>query len=671
MLRLRNLRLTVNTDDGQFGANCRFTNGINVIRAGNSAGKSTLLQAIIYALGLEGMLSASHDVPLPHAVTDYLEYEGGRANVIDSMVTLEIENRQGHFLTLQRSIAGERHRHLITVHEGRAISAGSNAGNQQDYFVREPRSATSERGFHKRLADFLGWSLPQAPRFNESDCPLYLETIFPLLYVEQKLGWGRLPARYPTWFGIRDISRRTVEFLLGLDAYATANERAAVQDEIARVRAQWASLRERTNKLSSLAAGIPNGIPPEPISAWPPEVSPRITIPSTKDWIGMPALLERLRERLSSLQAQPVPSASSDSRRADEELSAVQRQLADREMRVTALVEKIEADTTELASLERRIEAIDDDLRKYKDVRRLRQLGSADQPEAAKGVCPTCHQDLVDSLLETGRTTIPMSVEQNVTFYEEQLKLFTAVRVNAQNALRASQMQLQGERTEVENLRSRVRELRETLVSPANMPSVEAVGERIRIEDRIANLEAVSENFEDSLGEFAQLSTEWKEIQLRRSRLPKGALSQSDENKVNTFEGFFRDQLVRYGMDSLDPRELTISRDDYEPVSAGINLGADVSASDLIRLQWAFLLGLLQLGLTVPTNHPGLLVMDEPQQQSVEEADFRAMLEYANKFQNAQILVATSHDRSSFSGFLEGLAVNICEYGGDRVIRRI
>ena len=54
-----------------------------------------------------------------------------------------------------------------------------------------------------------------APRFNDVDTLLYLETIFPLLYVEQKLGWGRLPARYPTWLGIRDVGRRTVEFLLG------------------------------------------------------------------------------------------------------------------------------------------------------------------------------------------------------------------------------------------------------------------------------------------------------------------------------------------------------------------------------------------------------------------------------------------------------------------------
>ena len=80
-----------------------------------------------------------------------------------------------------------------------------------------------------------------APRFNDVDTLLYLDTIFPLLYVEQKLGWGRLSARYPTWLGIRDVGRRTVEFLLGLDAYANALERVAVQEEIKRLKREWSA----------------------------------------------------------------------------------------------------------------------------------------------------------------------------------------------------------------------------------------------------------------------------------------------------------------------------------------------------------------------------------------------------------------------------------------------
>ena len=53
-----------------------FADGLNVLRADNSSGKSTVLQSIIYALGLEGMLSARRDIPLPHSMTDYVEVDG-------------------------------------------------------------------------------------------------------------------------------------------------------------------------------------------------------------------------------------------------------------------------------------------------------------------------------------------------------------------------------------------------------------------------------------------------------------------------------------------------------------------------------------------------------------------------------------------------------------------
>jgi uncharacterized coiled-coil protein SlyX len=231
---------------------------------------------------------------------------------------------------------------------------------------------------------------------------------------------------------------------------------------------------------------------------------------------------------------------------------------------------------------------------------------------------------------------------------------------------------LQSLRDEIAILRERVRALRETLVSPSNTPSIEVVTERVRLENRIGNLEMTLANFEDFLAEFAQLSDDWKNVQERRARLPKGALSDKDENKVNSFQQLLRQQLVLYKMGSIRPNELTISHDNYVPEVAGLNLGADVSASDLIRLQWAYLLGLLELGLSASTNHPRLLIMDEPQQQSVEEGAFRAMLEYAANFKNAQVIIATSHERTSIGQFLQGIGVsNVIEYDDDRIIKRL
>lgn len=676
MLRIRHLLIQINTDKGVFGTRQNFVDGLNVIRAENWAGKSQLVQSIMYAIGMEGMQGPSHAVPLAHAMTDYLEFKedgkDARAKVIDSMVSLEIENGEGKFLTVQRSIAGDRNKHLMTVYEGRAITKKEALGTARDYYVREGGAATNELGFHRRLKDFIGWDLPMAPRFNEPDCPLYLETIFPLLYVEQKLGWGRIPGRYPTWLGIRDVGRRTVEFILGLEAYATAIERAAVNDEIKRLRREWAIARTQAERSGSAVAGIVRGIPVEPIASWPPEIAPTLSVMRESKWVPIAEYLTGLRNRFAELQNIEVPSTAKAEPKIRAELPKLEADLASRERAIAALYEKFEADTAEAESIQQRLDTINDDLRKYKDLRKVRRMGSSDGPEVVNGHCPTCHQELADSLLDTGSKAVPMTVDQNVSFYEEQIQLFTAVYGNAIHSVQAAEKDLRAQRGQVAELRERIRDIRETLVSASSSPSIEAISERIRLQERIGRVEAQQHMFDENIAELAQLASEWLDVQERLRKLPKGALSERDEAKINMLQNSFQHQLTRYKMGSLAVAEVRISPGSYEPEVAGVNLSADVSASDLIRLHWAYLLGLLEVGTKPTGNHPGLLILDEPQQQSVEETSFREMLRHAQGEENCQIIITTSHERKTIGAYLEKIGTkHVVEFGTERILQKM
>src|SRR5688572_27522409 len=102
-LRIRHLLLRSKTDRSFIGAEISFSNGLVLVRAENSMGKSTCFLAIIYALGLERMLGASTEIPLPHVMTQYVE-EGDV--VTESEVVLEIENGRGQFITIRRAAAG-------------------------------------------------------------------------------------------------------------------------------------------------------------------------------------------------------------------------------------------------------------------------------------------------------------------------------------------------------------------------------------------------------------------------------------------------------------------------------------------------------------------------------------------------------------------------------------
>jgi hypothetical protein len=672
-LQFGTLQISVSTDKGNFGVRHSFHNGMNIIRAENWRGKSTILTSMVYALGLEGMFSPSQEVPLPHVLTRYVDQAGGDAKVTESWVSLEIINGTGEIATVSRAIVSSRDRRLITVRPGAALANPNDPGPSTDYFVRTPRSAVSDLGFHKFLAEFIGWSLPKAAQFEGEDSPLYLETLFPLLFVEQKLGWGRIPARFPTWLGLKDMRRRTVEFMLKLDAYEIASEKIAVMAELSRIRSAWSENRIAAGRRATALGTILNAIPTEPAAKWPPEITPQVLIASKGiRWEPLLQHLQRLRQRLSELQNQEIPTAGANDAQVKVALDEAENAVSEREMVLRRTLDNLESDISEADSIKDRIESLREDQRKYKDLLKLRDLGSEGPVAVETETCPTCHQSVSDSLLDLGKRALPMSVEQNIAFYSEQLQLFQAVLENATAVVSASEAQVTSIRKELDEFRTRVRSLRETLTSPANAPSIDALTERIKLQERIATLEGLSDFFSEVLATFANLSDEWNAAMARKLRLPKGSLSPEDEKKLGELQTIFQSQLRSYGFGSSDERRVTISRSDYEPELTEINLAADSAASDVIRLQWAYLLSLLKVGVLEPTNHPKFLVFDEPQQQSVSNDNFLEMLKFAAAIPDCQIIVATSHEKLGIGTLAQQMdSVHLWELGEDRLIARL
>ena len=54
-----------------------------------------------------------------------------------------------------------------------------------------------------------------------------------------------------------------------------------------------------------------------------------------------------------------------------------------------------------------------------------------------------------------------MTVDQNVSFYEEQIQLFSAVHSHAGQSIKSSEKDLQAQRATVTELRERIRDIRE------------------------------------------------------------------------------------------------------------------------------------------------------------------------------------------------------------------
>lgn len=656
-LRVRRLRLIAETPAGTYGRELTFTDGLNLVRADNTHGKSTVMQSIIYALGLEAMIDPRHDVPLPPAMTDTLRDETGNEHrVSESYVMLEVENGEGARLTCQRWVAHERmDHHLVRTWRGGALSGLGTAHEQKDYFVRRPGAAASARGFHNMLAEFLGWELPMLPRDEGTEVPLYVEMIFPLLYVEQKRGWGGIQATMPT-YGIPNARRRAIEFILGLGVYRRARERNELLAEIDRLRTDYrqvlAAFCGRLNGTGVVLQGLESELP----TSWP-AVEPALMAAVEEDrWVGLSDLLRDLRDRHRRLVEDEVPTAEEASRGLEEGLRTNERLLERLTAAATGLRQSLALDEDQLESLRRRIDALEEDRRRYRDAITLQNLGGQDVTILESNECPACHRPLPAALI-VPETPPPMSLEQNADFIVEQIGTFKLMQSDTERHRDIEAQRLTALRSRTDEVRQEIRAARTTLVSPSGLPSLAALREQLRLEDRITAIQEIDQDFVGLLETLRPIINEAARARERLVALPRERLDNEDETKLAALEQSVVSQLRDYGFRSFSVDTIGISRDDYRPTREGFDLGFVTSASDAIRIVWSYLLGLLEVSREYPTNHPGLLVFDEPRQQAADPLSFQALLRRAadvNRF-GQQVLFATSEPAESLREFLKGL----------------
>ncbi|HEX2093373.1 MAG TPA: AAA family ATPase [Longimicrobiaceae bacterium] len=650
--KIRRLELRASTTAGLYGADVEFTSGLFIISAGNTSGKSTLLQAIIYALGLERMLSARRHIPLAYAMRTRLKIdrdssEEEELDVIHSHVALEIENGRGEILTIQRPVTAEEDTRLISTWSGPKLSRPNGAYQQRDFFALDPGSASREAGFNHMLAKFIGWDLPRVTRFDGGEIPLYMEAIFPLLFVEQKAGWNAIPANFPTYLQIRDMGKRAVEFLLGFEAHSVELQRQRLRLEIQSIRNQWTSLREQLARVASAVNGRVSGVPPTPDPQLELAFEPPITVATNGKWLSLDDLRDTLSSRITFLRGQEIPPTERASPAMAAELESANRRLQELTGTQSQLFREVTIEHAQQNATRQRIDALVEDLAKNVDARKLATLGSKIQVTFSPTECPTCHQSVSDVLLPQDVADNAMTIDDNISFIREQLDMLTKVLEATGSSLNQKEKLLLSVNAEIAPLRARIRTLKQSLIAPSGAPSAAVIEERVTLETQFRTIRQVEAEVTEILDQLRLLAERYPELVAREAKLPKGAFTPEDLEKLRLLERSVVAQLVDYGFKTFSPRLIEIDPDTYRPARAGFEIGFELSASDTIRLKWAYQIGLLEVGkVFITTNHPGVLIFDEPGQQDVEKPSFRELLRHAAQIAEGgqQIIFATSED---------------------------
>jgi predicted nucleic acid-binding Zn-ribbon protein len=667
-LRIRAVKLAVSTAEGPVGFQMNFGSGITVLRAPNNSGKSTVLQAIIYALGLEGMFSSSQSVPLPHVMTDRVDIGDRELPVVESHVILEIGNDKKEIVTLQRSVIDTAiNAHLVSVWDGPLLTQSGDDFRRTDYFVRRPGSAQHELGFHTFLADFIGWDLPSVQHFDGSESLLYMETLFPLFTVEQKNGWAGVRPRIPSYYGIQDVGRRAVEFLLELTSIGRADMRAKIKEQDRQVKTEWSANIAKLEIGAQSKGGQFVGLPSGPTS-WSLTTHPQIRFVVDDELVPLAEMLLRTGQQLDQLE-EDNPEATNRPTQFTEQLLRQQNALAEIIGRAASFDEALMTATDELAALDRRIVSLSGDRQRLLDIRLLRSLGSQVGLQILnEEACPTCHQLLAN--IEAFPGEEPLSIDDNISLLDERLVTVRSMRGASERNVSLLSLAATNMKTQASQIRTQIRALKRDLVQPDREVSTAIIERRLSLERLQDDLSSLSDLLSSAIDDFRSLSERSDRLHAQLREL--GAeFSEDDNRKLEALEASIRDQLRDYGFTSLSPEEVALSRTTLNPAHEGFELSFDISASDSIRTKWSFFLGLAEIAKISASNHPRLLILDEPGQQEIERQSFRSLLQHAASIANdeQQVIVATSEGKEFVENALQGMPSEIVGVDEGKLLR--
>ncbi|XNS81073.1 hypothetical protein AB6D09_017820 [Vibrio cyclitrophicus] len=675
-LKIEQLSIRTSTNDGMYGVDIPFEDGLNIIHAENTHGKSTCIQSIIFALGLEGCLGPSRKVPLKTALTTQLrKADGVMATIFESKILLQLSNGI-ETITVLRSSIFEKTK-LVSVYKASTIEQVLEGNStSKDYFLRDEGSATRERGFHCFLVDFIGITLPKVMKFNGSESSLYLESAFSINYVEQTRGWGGILNILPTYLGIKDLPARIIEHTLDLEVQKHTKKKQILNKKKKDAEQAWSIAVDNLFSTARSSNGFVSNELDEKIS--------KSTYISNSSYLYVHNNSEQnsYKDRSDYLKSelQILKSRVSDNKVDEQKIAVLEEQLrqhsallTEQERAIAFLISDLNTSEKYTSSIKVRINDVKDSLRKYKDLVRLESIGSEEQFQTNLMKCPTCHADIEDSLLshvQSEQTKI-LGLGDNIKYLEKQKEAFDALLAGEKRNNNLKQMRLTEANGKLSETRQLIRAIKDSLIDTQATPSRIDIKRELLVENEIERLESALQNELRIKDRLTVALSDWSAAQSALEAIPHSGFSTNDWRKLKALKKSFIENLDEFGYSSNSLSDFQISHTSYKPTLNDIDINSEASASDNIRVIWSYLYSVLTLDInsSLPTNHLGLLIMDEPRQQEAKNESFSTFISRAAsvKKMKKQIIIGTSEEYSDLLDTIAGHPTNLMHFDSDIV----
>jgi hypothetical protein len=653
MLEIQRLKIIIKTSIGDFGFDYNLMKGLNFIASSdNTSGKSSIVHGIYYALGFEELIGGSKGIKtLSYAYKDRIKDKNdNELPVLESEIQLQISNGR-EINTLRRWIKSENYKeNLITVYSSTINVMFNKKTKNRDMYVHLANAATLDDGFHYYLEKYLSLELPIVPCSNNYESKLYLQLLFSSMFIEQKRGWSGIMSGMPI-YNISDARKRVVEFLIGLETLTNERKRKDINNQKESITREWISLVNEIKLIAQQNLIEINHLFTEPKTLSDDEIT---SIAIIKNGKTIEEYLNNLDNQISSLSS-TIPIIDNTKRNSlEENLRLIESQISEKEMDINEAISKREAAQLRYNKLNQNIEIIQQDLQDNKELKKLKNLGSEQGLKSFNDICPTCGQNLQDSLLKSEAF---MNIDENIQHLESQEEILDFAMKAQKGNLELVDTEISMTKNNLNDLRRLASVIKSDLVKVKNDYSETDVYEKIQLTNEKEKIELVEVKIFEKINHFKNLTRRWDIYLEGKETLPKDYFTSGDKQRIADLRKIFVELLKNLGYSStIDLSEVSISKETYLPEVKGFDMRFDSSASDNIRGIWAFTIALLGVSSLHNGNHQKILIYDEPKQQNIVDRDFKIFLEKIIELSdNAQIIIGQTVKDSGIQKIIKGL----------------
>ncbi|QVK22165.1 hypothetical protein KHX94_12050 [Shewanella dokdonensis] len=459
---------------------------------------------------------------------------------------------------------------------------------------------------------------------------------FPTFFIEQKRGWSEIQANTPTYYGIKGVKKAALEFCLGVESYKQKNRLAELMAIKNDIKQSWDQIIGSAASLAEFSGlKLQLGCTLEKESFFPLvsfQVPHQDSYTDLESYVN--GLESRLSDILSNIKTWPLYNEVS-------ELAAKKRSL----LRVfDELKQKQEGILISINRSSAKIENLREELDKYKQLKRLHDVGSEINFQTEITSCPICESDLYDSLSKVPVRAKPLSVEQNIDFLKNQIEFYNGINNKQLNDIKDIEVKLIENQNYMDNVQSRIINLKSD-----ESQFIELYGQdlkrKVELENEIRELKKLllkqnelNNRAKGYYEDWINISSEYTEITKKKNEDVSFRIRNELKNKMIT-------NLSEFGYNSANKTYIQISEQTLRPELDGFDIVADSSASDYIRIIWSYTLALLELGIVHESvKHGGFVVFDEPRQHETDKASFASLLNKSSSLIDigGQVIVATS-----------------------------